>query len=225
MITLPLPTQAARRRAVMILWAAFATYIAANTLTRGDDLAGGISALAMLVGIGCMFSLARAVRWGHRGGCGALELDERETAARDRAYYQAYQVQSWVMAAVVAYAVLAVRVDGLWLPSTAQQAASALAAVAVAMGLLPVTYIGWGEPDLLPDEDEPAAPRASIRFPIPRRARIMIAGMLAVAGTLALLTLAGVGPIPTEDADTIAGMATGILVGFLATRSADGERA
>jgi hypothetical protein len=53
----------------------------------------------------------------------------------------------------------------------------------------------------------------------------MIAAMLAVAGTLALLAFAGVGPIPAEEADTLAGVATGILVGLLATRSMDGKAA
>jgi len=223
MLTLPLPTRAARRRAVVLLWTAFAGYLAANLLTRGDDLAGGMSALAVLVGIGCLFSIARAVRWGH-GGC-ATGLDERETAARDRAHYLAYRVQSWFTLAVVAYTTVAVRVDVLWLPATGHQAAGAMAAVAVAMGLLPLTLIAWGEPDMPLDEEEPAMPRPSLRFPIPRRSRMLIGAMLAVAGSLALLTLAGLGPIPAEDADTIAGLATGILIGFLATRSADGERA
>jgi amino acid transporter len=222
MLTLPLPTQAARRRAVVLLWTAFAAYLAANTLTRGDDLAGAMSALAMLVGIGCLFSVARAVRWGH--GC-AAGLDEREMAARDRAHYLAFRVQSWLTLAVVAYTTVAVRVDALWLPATGHQAAGAVAAVAVAMGLLPVTCIGWGEPDFLLDDEEPAMPRQSIRFPLPHRSRMIIAAMLAVAGTLALLALAGVGPVPAEEADTMAGLATGMLVGFLATRSADRERA
>ncbi len=223
MLTLPLPTQAARRRAVALLWTAFAGYLAANMLTRGDDLAGALSALAVLVGIGCMFSISRAVRWGH-GAC-AEGLDERETAARDRAHYLAYRVQSWLTLAVVAYTTVAVRVDGLWLPANGHQAAGAVAAVAVAMGLLPLTFIAWGEPDFLLDDEEPAAPRQSLRFPIPRRSRILIGAMVALAGTLALLTLAGVGPIPTDDADTMAGVAMGTLIGFLATRSADGERA
>jgi amino acid transporter len=221
MLTLPLPTQAARRRAVVLLWTSFAGYLAANTLTRGDDLAGAMSALAMLVGIGCLFSIARAVRWGH-GGC-AAGLDEREMAARDRAHYRAFRVQSWLTLAVVAYTTVAVRVDALWLPATGHQAAGALAALAVAMGLLPITCIGWGEPDLL-DDEEPAMPRQSIRFPLPHRSRMVIAAMLAVAGTLALLALAGIGPVPAEEADTAAGLATGMLAGFLATRSADGKR-
>jgi len=224
MLTLPLPTQAARRRAVVLLWTTCAGYLVANMLTRGDDLAGAVSALAVLVGIGCMFSISRAVRWGH-GAC-AEGLDERETATRDRAHYLAYRVQSWFTLAVVAYTTVAVRVDALWLPATGEQAAGAVAAVAVAMGLLPLTLIAWGEPDLLLDDDEePATPRQSIRFPLPRRSRMLIAGMLAVAVTLALLTLAGVGPIPMEEADTVAGLATGILAGLLATRTADGERA
>jgi hypothetical protein len=222
MLTLPLPTQAARRRAVVLLWTAFAGYLAASMLTRGDDLAGAMSALAMLVGIGCLFSIARAVRWGH-GGCAGL--DEREMAARDRGHYLAYRVQSWFTLAVVVYTTVAVRVDALWLPATGQQAAGAVAAVAVAMGLLPITLVAWGEPDFLLDDEEPAMPRQSIRFPLPRRSRIMIAAMMAVAGTLALLAFAGVGPIPAEEADTLAGVATGILVGLLATRSVDGERA
>ncbi|HEU4454198.1 MAG TPA: hypothetical protein VFR81_14105 [Longimicrobium sp.] len=222
MLTLPLPTRAARRRAVVLLWTAFAGYVAANMLTRGDDLAGAMSALAVLVGIGCLFSISRAVRWG-QGSC-AVGLDERETAARDRAHYLAYRVQSWLMLAVVAYTTVAVRVDALWLPATGPQAAGAVAAVAVAMGLLPLTFIAWGEPDFLLDDEEEPAPRPSIRFPIPRRSRMAIGAMMAVAATLALLALAGVGPIPAAEADTIAGLATGMLVGFLATRSADGER-
>lgn len=223
MLTLPLPTRSARRRAVVVLWTAFAAYLAAGTRTSGDDVAGALGALAMLVGFGCLFSIARAVRWGQADVPG--KLDERETAARDRAHYLAFQVQSAFMLAVVVYATVAVRVDGMWLPASAQQAASALAAVAVAMGLLPVTLIAWREPDAPLDEDEPAPARPSLRYPVARGARMVIGAMVAAAGVLALLTYAGVGPVPADEAGTMAGLASGMLVMFLATRTADPSRA
>ena len=70
---------------------------------------------------------------------------------------------------MVVYAELALRIDALWLPTDPRTAVGAFAAVAVAIGLLPVSLLSWAEPD-----DAPAA-APSIRPPL-RRPRRFPAG-------------------------------------------------
>lgn len=146
---LALNTRRRRRTAVAALWGAFAAHVAVSALGGDGELAGFGGLVTLMAGLVCMFSLAEAS--GLRGG--SAPLDAGRLAARDRAYAGAFHAAGWLMLSLVVYTELALRVDVLWLPATTRGAVGAFAAVGVAIGLLPVSLIGWAEPD-----ESPAAP-------------------------------------------------------------------
>ena len=158
---LDLHTRARRRAAVAGLWAAFAAHVAASAW-GGGELAGFVGVVTLLAGLVCMFSLAEAA--GLRGG--TRPLDAARFAARDRAYVAAFHGTGWLVLALVVYAELALRIDLLWLPADPRQAVGAFAAVGVAIGLLPVSLMGWAEPDDAPPAPPPAPqpPRRPRRY-------------------------------------------------------------
>lgn len=158
---LSLHTRPRRRAAVLGLWGAFATHVAVSALGGDGELAGFFGVLTLVAGLVCMFSLAEASAL--RGG--SAPLDAGRLATRDRAYAAAFHGTGWLLLAVIVYAELALRMDLLWLPRDPRQAVGAFAAVGVAIGLLPVSLMGWAEPD-----DAPVAPPSFPSFPPqPRR--------------------------------------------------------
>lgn len=163
---LRLHDQRRRRMAVAALWATFAAHVAVSAFGGDGALAGFAGAVTLIAGFVCMFSLAEASVL--RGG--ARPLDAARLAARDRAYAVAFHATGWLLLSVVVYAQAALRIDALWLPSTPRAAVGAFAAVAVAIGLLPVSLLGWMETD-----DAPEVPPA-IPF-IPRRPRRFTTGV------------------------------------------------
>lgn len=158
---LTLHTRARRRAAVLALWGAFAAHVAISAFGGDGELAGFAGFLTLMAGLVCMFSLAEAGAL--RGG--SRPLDAGRLAARDRAYAAAFHATGWLILAVVVYAELALRLDWLWLPRDPRGAVGAFAAVGVAIGLIPVSLMGWAEPD-----DLPAAPPPSLPEP-PRKPR------------------------------------------------------
>lgn len=215
--------QRGRRAAAVMLWTSFAGYVALQAFGGDGNAVGAAGAALLLLGYVCYFALARAL--GVARCEGARELDERERMNRDRAHYVAYQVLGWAMLAVVLYAAVAVRVDWLWMPTTPQGAVGALAAVAIALGLLPMTILAWTEPDLMADEGE-EAPHVpfSPRLPMKRGLRMAMAALAVTTAAAALLAWQGVGPVPAEHADTAAGMATGMVVALLVLTRSAGQR-
>lgn len=159
---LTLNTRRRRRAAVSVLWGAFAAHVAASALGGDGELAGALSVVTLVVGLVCMFSLAEAS--GLRGG--SAPLDAARLAARDRAYSAAFHATGWLMLALVVYAELALRMGGLWLPASPRGAVGVFAAVGVSIGLLPVSLIGWSEPDESPATPPPAPqpPRKPRRY-------------------------------------------------------------
>lgn len=157
---LTLNTRRRRRAAVAALWGAFAARVAVCALDGDGDLAGFGGFVTLLAGLVCMFSLAEAC--GLRGG--SAPLDASRLAARDRAYSAAFHATGWLMLALVVYAELALRIDWLWLPADTRGAVGAFAAVGVAIALLPVSLIGWWEPD-----EAPAPPPTLPPLRAPRR--------------------------------------------------------
>lgn len=151
--------------AVAALWLAFAAHVAVNVLGGDAHLAEFGGVLTLVAGVVCLFSLAEASVL--RGG--ARPLNAGRLAARDKAYAAAFHGTGWLLLAVVVYAELALRIDALWLPTDPRTAVGAFAAVAVAIGLLPVSLLSWAEPD-----DAPAA-APSLRPPL-RRPRRFPAG-------------------------------------------------
>jgi hypothetical protein len=159
---LRLHTRTRRRAAVLGLWGAFAAHVAVSALGGDGELAGFAGFLTLMAGLVCMFSLAEASAL--RGG--SAPLDAGRLAARDRAYAAAFHATGWLLLAVVVYAELALRIDLLWLPRDTRQAVGAFAAVGVAIGLLPVSLMGWAEPDETPAPPPPAPvpPRKPRRY-------------------------------------------------------------
>jgi hypothetical protein len=154
---LTLHTRTRRRAAVLGLWGAFAAHVAVSAFAGDGELAGFFGFVTLFAGSVCMFSLAEAGAL--RGG--SAPLDAGRLAARDRAYAAAFHATGWLLLAVVVYAELALRMDRLWLPADPRQAVGVFAAVGVAIGLLPVSLMGWAEP-----EERPAAPPPA---PLPPR--------------------------------------------------------
>ena len=150
---LTLHTRTRRRAAVLGLWSAFAAHVAA-ALGGDGELAGFLGFVTLMAGMVCMFSLAEASAL--RGG--SAPLDAGRLAARDRAYAAAFHATGWLLLAVVVYAELALRLERLWLPRDPRAAVGAFAAVGVAIGLLPVSLIGWAEPDETSADPGPAPP-------------------------------------------------------------------
>lgn len=163
---LRLHDQRRRRMAVVALWTAFAAHVAVSAFGGDGELAGFGGAVTLIAGLVCLFSLAEASVL--RGG--ARPLDAARLAARDRAYAAAFHGTGWLLLAVVVYAELALRIEALWLPATPRTAVGVFAAVAVAIGLLPVSLLGWTEPD-----DAPVVPPAMPH--IPRRPRRYATGL------------------------------------------------
>lgn len=159
---LKLHTRTRRRAAVLALWTAFAAHVAVSALGGDGELAGFLGLVTLMAGLTCMFSLAEAGAL--RGG--SAPLDAGRLAARDRAYAAAFHATGWLLLAVVVYAELALRLDWLWLPRTTRGAVGAFAAVGVAIGLLPVSLMGWAEPDETPaaPPPAPAPPRKPRRY-------------------------------------------------------------
>lgn len=157
---LHLPTRRRRRAAVLAMWSTFAAHVAVAAFGWEDGPAEFAGLATLLAGVICMFSLAEAS--GLRGGTGPL--DAGRLAARDRAYSAAFHATGWLLLAAVVCAELALRTERLWLPVDPRQALGAFAAVGVAIGLLPVSLVGWMEPD-----DAPLAPPAPPQ--LPRRPR------------------------------------------------------
>lgn len=150
-----LHTRSRRRAAVLGLWGAFAAHVAASAFGGDGELAGFFGVVTLVAGLVCMFSLAEAGAL--RGGSGPL--DAARLATRDRAYAAAFHGTGWLLLAVVVYAELALRLDALWLPKDPRQAVGAFAIVGVAIGLLPVTLMGWMEPDGAPPPPLPELPQ------------------------------------------------------------------
>jgi len=163
---LRLHDQRRRRTAVAGLWAAFGAHVAVIAFAGDGALAGVLGAVTLVAGLVCLFSLAEASAL--RGG--ARPLDAARLAARDRAYAAAFYGTGWLLLSVVVYAEVALRVEALWLPADPRTAVAAFAAVAVAIGLLPVSLLGWVEPD-----DAPALPPAEPH--LPRRPRRFATGL------------------------------------------------
>jgi hypothetical protein len=161
---LKLHTQRRRRIAVGALWLAFAAHVAISAFAGDGQLAEFFGFVTLLAGIVCLFSLSEASVL--RGG--ARPLDAARLAARDRAYAAAFHGTGWLLLAVVVYAELALRIDRLWLPTDPRAAVGAFAAVAVAIGLLPVSLLGWAEPDDAPAAAPavPQPPRRPRRFAV-----------------------------------------------------------
>jgi hypothetical protein len=158
---LSLHTRTRRRAAVLGLWGVFAAHVAVSALAGDGELAGFAGFATLMAGLVCMFSLAEAS--GLRGG--SAPLDAGRLAARDRAYAAAFHATGWLLLAVVVYAELALRMEWLWLPATPRGGVGVFAAVGVAIGLLPVSLIGWSEP-----EERPAVPPSAPQPPRkPRR--------------------------------------------------------
>lgn len=159
---LKLHTRSRRRAAVLALWSAFAAHVAVNAFGGDGELAGFFGVLTLMAGLVCMFSLAEASAL--RGGSAPLHAGR--LAARDRAYAAAFHATGWLLLAVVVYAELALRIDLLWLPADPRQAVGTFAAVGVAIGLLPVSLLGWAEPDDVPAVPplEPQPPRKPRRY-------------------------------------------------------------
>lgn len=149
-----LHTRKRRRAAVLGLWGAFAAHVAAAAFAGDGELAGFLGFATLVAGMACMFSLAEAGAL--RGG--SAPLDAGRLAARDRAYAAAFHATGWLLLAVGVYAELALRLDGLWLPRDPRAAVAAFAAVGVAIGLLPLSLMGWAEPDEAPADPAPAPP-------------------------------------------------------------------
>jgi hypothetical protein len=162
---LKLSTRRRRRMAVAALWLAFAAHVAVSALAGDGALAGFGGFVTLFAGIVCLFSLSEASVL--RGG--AQPLDAGRLAARDRTYAAAFHGTGWLLLAVVVYAEMALRIDALWLPTGPRATVGAFAAVAVAIALLPVSLLGWAEPDDAPPV-APSAPRP------PRRPRRFAAG-------------------------------------------------
>ena len=155
--------------AVAALWLAFAAHVAASALGGDGKLAGFAGLATLFAGVVCLFSLAEASVL--RGG--ARPLDAGRLAARDRAYAAAFHGTGWLLVTVVVYAELALRIDALWLPTDPRTAVGAFAAVAVAIGLLPVSLLSWAEPDDAPMSAPTVRPplRRPRRFPAGPRDR------------------------------------------------------
>ena len=174
---LRLPTQRRRRMAVAALWLAFAAHVAVNTLGGAGQLAELAGFATLFAGVVCLFSLAEASVL--RGG--ARPLDAGRLAARDRAYAAAFHGTGWLLLAVVVYAELALRIDALWLPTDPRTAVGAFAAVAVAIGLLPVSP--------LPQVDFPVV---SVSASLPGASPEVMAATVATPLERALGRIAGV---------------------------------
>jgi hypothetical protein len=161
---LKLLTQRRRRMAVAALWVAFAAHVAISALAGDGEVAGFLGFATLFAGIVCLFSLSEASVL--RGG--AQPLDASRLAARDRAYAAAFHSTGWLLLGVVVYAELALRIDVLWLPTDPRAAVGSFAAVAVAIGLLPVSVLGWTEPDdvPMPVPPVPEFPRRPRRFAV-----------------------------------------------------------
>jgi hypothetical protein len=159
---LVLHTRAHRRATVVGLWGAFAAHVGVAAFGGEGQMAGFGGLLTLMAGLVCLFSLAEASAL--RGG--SRPLDAGRLAARDRAYAASFHATAWLLLAVVVYAEAALRTEWLWLPRDPRGAVGAFAAVAVAIGLLPVSLMGWAEPD-----DAPPAPPPSLPQPprAPRR--------------------------------------------------------
>jgi hypothetical protein len=158
---LDLGTRTRRRAAVAALWGAFAAHVAVAALGGDGQVAGFFGLVTLLAGMVCMFSLAQAC--GLRGGTGPL--DAGRLAARDRAYSAAFQATGWLLLGAAVYAEAALRIDRLWLPADPRQAVGAFASVCVAIGLLPVSLVGWTEPDdAPPPAPEPLQPPRRPRY-------------------------------------------------------------
>ncbi|HEX8392846.1 MAG TPA: hypothetical protein VF665_10860 [Longimicrobium sp.] len=162
LIRLRLQTQARRRAAVAALWAAYAAYLALAVWGGRGNLAGIASVGALMVGLVCMVALAESSGLRAHGA----PLHASRLAQRDRAYALSFHATSWLLVGVALYTQTAAHTTWLPLPSTPRAAAGAVAAVCVAIGMLPVTLLSWREPDPMPLD---ALPPIRPPLPLPRR--------------------------------------------------------
>ena len=82
------------------------------------------------------------------------ELDERQLAVRNRAYFQAFRILGLVIFGAVLYGAFAADFGGWGLPKprTTSDFGTLGILVAFLLGSLPATVAAWNEPDPVPDE-------------------------------------------------------------------------
>jgi hypothetical protein len=218
-----LATRAGRRALAATGWACFLAFVAVHSFDLGAA-SEPVTAVAILLGFTGYAVLLRVVQL--QRGVGERPLDEREQAIRDRGHFVAFRLGNAAMLVVVIYAMLAQRIPGLWLPATPGEAAAALAAVAIAFGLLPATVLAWTTEDEPLDDEEGAPVPVLTRTPMPRAVRITLFGLAGVVAIAAALGKAGVVPALAARTSLLAGIATGmVFAGVVMTRPRNGSTA
>jgi hypothetical protein len=213
-----------RRILTVLLWASFAGVIVLHTLAARTVVVEIALGVLMLLAFASYVVLTRALNL----HCGPLDrpLDERERAERDAAHYTAFRVGNWCMTLVMVYVILALNLGGTWLPSTPRQAASALLAVGIAFGLLPVTLLAWNSAGLHGDDvDHYEVPALSFRTGVSAWRRRVMFGLAVCAAGAAGLGAAGVVPALAPKVGLFIGMAMGLGLGAVVlTRTVKGTR-
>jgi hypothetical protein len=220
-----LATRRGRRALAITLWACYAGVVVVRTAAVPRQVAD----VAMFVLIAAGFFAYTILARGLGLNRSPLEqpLDERERSERDHAHYVAFQIGNVGMLVAVIYTLVARQVPGLWMPSTPRAGLAALAAVAVAFGVLPATVLAWTLPgDAADDDEEAPAPQPLSRTPLPHRRRMLMAAGGAVFAAAAALGGTGVVPVLASRTYFLLGIAAGMWAGAIfLTRSGDRGRA
>lgn len=156
-LTRPAPSRLPRRARRLIITGvvllAAAALVTVAVMPEGS-LGGSLAKLVTAIGTVAGFTLVmtRSASW-FLGNAPDSELDERERAIRDRAYFKAYGVFAG-LAIVCAFYMLDLGPDlGLWTPESHNQW-WAIVWVFVMLGLgLPAGFVAWDLPDPVTDFD------------------------------------------------------------------------
>lgn len=150
------PDQRRRRLAVLVMYLFMALFLGAFTgFSTLENIPGvwrwlmAACSIVLLLQLGSAFYALRDVT-GDVANQRGNDLDEREHAIRDRAYYRAYKILSSIALCVLFYYVIAL--DSNVLPLRVPQAEGSRMAVFLCAFLLvttlPTAILAWDEPDL-----------------------------------------------------------------------------
>jgi hypothetical protein len=153
-----LPSRAARRRDVVLLYASYPIGVLLLHLTLGGSAWYGIAHILFIVTVCGWFALVRV------GGMGRSiaddvdgRLDERQLAMRNAAYLDAYRVVSATAVLGCIWIALGIDLGWWWVPTTYREWNDIFWGLFLLTVSLPSAFLVWREPDGVDDALEAVA--------------------------------------------------------------------
>jgi hypothetical protein len=151
----PLPSQAARRRDVILFYVSYPVGTIVLYQLLGGETFYALSHLLLTVALLTWFGILRIGRVGKRIADDADDrLDERQISVRNAAYLDAYRIVSAVALLGCIWIALGLDQGWWWVPSTYNEWNAIFWGLFLLTTSLPSAFLSWREPDRPDDSVE-----------------------------------------------------------------------